>query len=55
MTIDISLSLKFGAKIEEVCTAVQNAIKDSVQTMSGMAVSKVNVLVSGIVFPPRAE
>lgn len=55
VTIDISLSLKFGAKIEEVCTAVQNAIKDSVQTMSGMAVSKVNVLVSGIVFPPRAE
>lgn len=48
--IDISLHLEFGAKITEVCSAVQSAIKDSVQTMAGMAVGKVNVLVSGITF-----
>lgn len=49
--IGISVNLEFGAKIADVCTAIQNAVKDNVQTMTGMAVSKVNVLVAGIVFP----
>lgn len=49
--IDIGINLKFGAKITEVCTAVQNNVKDNIQTMTGMAVSKVNVNVAGITFP----
>lgn len=49
--IDIALNLKAGAKIKEVCPAVQSGVKDSVQTMTGMAVSKVNITVEGIVFP----
>ncbi len=49
--IGISVNLKFGAKISEVCPKIQNAVKDNVQTMTGMVVAKVNVLVSGIVFP----
>jgi len=48
--VDLSINLEFGAQIAQVCTDVQNAVKDNVQTMSGMAVGKVNVLVSGIVF-----
>jgi len=48
--IDIGLSLQYGAKINAVCTAVQTAVKDNVQTMTGMAVSKVNVFVSRMVF-----
>ncbi len=53
--IDIGLALKFGARINEVCTAVQNAVKDNVQTMTGMAVSKVNIYVAKIVFPQDEE
>lgn len=54
--IGISVNLKFGANISEVCPKIQNAIKDNVQTMTGLAVSKVDVLVAGIVFPePQAE
>ena len=49
--IDVELNLKFGAKINEVCPAVQQNIKDNIQTMTGMAVSKVNVTVDGITFP----
>lgn len=49
--IDIGVALKYGAKINEVCTAVQTSVKDNVQTMTGMAVSKVNVFVARIVFP----
>lgn len=52
--VDIAVNLEFGAKIAEVCTAVQNNVKDNIQTMTGMAVSKVNVTVEGIVFPEEA-
>ena len=49
--INIGVALGYGAKIGETCTAIQNHIKKNVQTMTGMAVSKVNVQVSRIVFP----
>lgn len=49
--IDIGVALKFGARINEVCTAIQTAVKDNVQTMTGMVVSKVNVYVAKIVIP----
>lgn len=49
--IDIQVVLKFGAKITEVSAAIQSAVKDSVQTMTGMAVSKVNVTIADIAFP----
>ena len=49
--IDVSVNLDFGAKITETCTAIQSGVKDNVQTMTGMAVEKVNVFVAGIVFP----
>lgn len=55
VNIGISVNLKFGAKISEVCPAIQSAVKDNVQTMTGMAVSKVNVLVAGIIFPEEKE
>jgi uncharacterized alkaline shock family protein YloU len=55
VTISISLNLKFGANITEVCGAVQGAVKDNVQTMTGMVVSKVNVLVAGIRFPDETK
>ena len=48
--VDIGVNLKFGAKITDVCSAIQTSVKDNIQTMTGMAVSKVNVTVAGIVF-----
>lgn len=53
--IGIGLNLKFGAKINEVCTAVQNTVKDNVQTMTGMAVSKVNIYVAKIIFQQNED
>ena len=55
-TIDIHLNLKYGAKIPEVSEAVQVAVKEAVQNMTGIAVAKVNIDVAGIVFDqPAAE
>lgn len=48
--IDMGIRVKAGAKIPKVCEELQNAVKQSVQNMTGITVSKVNVHVSGIVF-----
>jgi uncharacterized alkaline shock family protein YloU len=53
--IDLCLDLEFGAKIPEVCWAVQANVKENVQTMTGIVVSKVNVTVLGIQIPSRNE
>lgn len=49
--VEIGVRLKFGAQITPVCTRIQQAVKENIQTMTGMAVSTVNVLVEGISFP----
>jgi uncharacterized alkaline shock family protein YloU len=52
--IDIGVTLGYGARIGEVCTAVQKAVKENVQTMTGMIVNKVNVYVAHISFPEES-
>ena len=52
--IDISVNLKYGANIPEVAETLQKTVKDAVQNMTGITVSKVNVHVAGIVFPQTA-
>ena len=52
--IDVNVNLEAGTRIPDVCAAVQANVKDNVQTMTGIAVSKVNVLVAGVLFPKSA-
>lgn len=49
--ISICLMLEYGANISEVCEAVQKNIKENVQTMTGIIVSKVNIAVEDISLP----
>ncbi|MCL2056994.1 MAG: Asp23/Gls24 family envelope stress response protein [Oscillospiraceae bacterium] len=51
--LDVNAVLKAGARIPDVCTSIQAAVKENVQTMTGIAVSKVNVTVAGIHFPAQ--
>ena len=54
--IDIHVILKYGYKIPEVYEKIQAAVKEAVQNMTGIAVSKVNIQVAGIAFDePKAE
>ena len=46
--IDIYLKIKYGAKVQPVSADIQKKVKDSVQNMTGIAVSKVNIHISGI-------
>ena len=46
--IDIDIIITSSAKASEVAKAVQNNVKSVVQNMTGIAVSKVNVVIAGI-------
>lgn len=46
--IDLSLTVKPGAKIKEVCENIQSTVKADVQSMTNVMVSKVNIFVTGI-------
>ena len=46
--IDISIYIAQGYKAHEVAKAVQENVKSTVQSMTGIAVAKVNVKIAGI-------
>lgn len=48
--IDIKIKVKSGFRVVQVAQQVQTAVKDSVQSMTGVAVARVNVKVCGVVF-----
>ena len=48
--IDISVIVEAGCKIRTVAEELQKAVKETVQTMCGIRVSKVNIHVEGIHF-----
>ena len=49
-TIDVYVNLYLGVKIPDVASEIQSRVKDAVQNMTGIMVSKVNVHVAGVVF-----
>ena len=46
--IDVYINVDAGAKIQIVSQKVQQKVKDAVQSMTGIAISKVNVHIVGI-------
>jgi uncharacterized alkaline shock family protein YloU len=48
--IDIRLRVKHGAKIPELSKKLQTAVKEAVQNMTGIVVSKVNLHIAGVAF-----
>ena len=51
--IDVYVKMKYGAKVQTVAAEIQKKVKDSVQNMTSVAVSKVNVHVAGLSFEDR--
>lgn len=56
---DLSINVKYGYRIREVCENIQKAVKTAVETMTGLKVVEVNIFVQAVVFesnePSRAE
>jgi len=48
--LDLYLIVKYGANIRTVSEKVQQAVKDDVQTMTGISVAKVNIHIEDIMF-----
>ena len=49
--VDLNLAVEYGVKIPEVVAAVQENVKKTVETMTGLKVSSVNVNVQSIYIP----
>ena len=60
--VDMSIIVRYGFRIQEVCRNVQVAVKNAIETMTGLKVVQVNLTVNSIVFakevpaePPKPE
>lgn len=50
VVIDLYVIVKYGVKIPDVAFSIQNSVKTSVESMTGLNVSAVNINVQGITF-----
>lgn len=46
--ISVSVNVKKGYKVTTVAENIQKSVKQAVQSMAGIAVSKVNVIIAGV-------
>lgn len=53
--IDVRLILESSARIPVVAQHVQSAVKEAVQNMTGVTVSKVNIIAAGVYYEPVQE
>lgn len=49
VVIDLALNIAYGYNVQSVSIKVQDKVKTTVENMTGFAVSKVNVSISGVV------
>ena len=54
VTVDLSILMSYGNTIPEVGKAVQDGVKNAVESMTGLEIAAVNVNVGGITFPVKA-
>lgn len=55
--LDLYVIVKYGVRIPDVALAVQENVKKSIETMTGLNVVEVNIHVQGVAFPeePKQE
>ena len=53
VVVTMSVLMTYGHTIPEMGKAVQEAVKNAIESMSGLEVAAVNVSVGGIVFPQK--
>lgn len=53
-SIELSIVVEYGVKIPEVVYQVQDNVKRTVESMTGLNVSAVNIMVQSIIIPKQA-
>ena len=46
--VKLSLNLECGYNVPEVCTAVQERVKDTIENMTGLSVTEINIAIAGV-------
>ena len=54
-TVTVHLTANYGQKIMPLCEKVQENVKQAIQNMTGIAVSRVDVLVVGLAQPEAQD
>ena len=55
VTIEVSVYVRYGVKIQTVCESMQEKVKSSIETMTGLQVQKVDVHVVGVQFEKNSN
>ena len=57
VSADMTITVRYGCRIQDVCREIQNNVKKSIETMTGLQVAQVNIFVQSIAFdkPQSAE
>ena len=55
VTVDLFVNVRYGVRIPDVAWSAQNAVKKSVENMTGLEVSSVNINVQGIIFDKKEK
>ena len=50
VTVDMSIVVRYGYRIHEVCINIQKGVKNAIETMTGLHVKQVNIAVQSISF-----
>lgn len=53
VTVELSILMAYGHTIPEVGKAVQENVKSTMESVTGLDIAAVNVAVAGVVFPPK--
>ena len=53
--VSMNINVIYGFKIQDVCMAIQESVKNAIESMTGLFVKEVNIYVQGITFPQAAE
>ena len=48
VSVDLAINLEYGYNIPEVTGAVQDRVKNAIETMTGLSVEDVNIRVAGV-------
>ena len=55
VVVAMSVLMSYGHTIPEMGRAVQESVKNAIESMTGLEVAAVNISVGGIVFPPKEQ
>ena len=53
VSVELSVMMAYGNTIPEVGKAVQENVKSTMESVTGLEIAAVNVAVAGVVFPPK--